>query len=41
MMQIEGQSIFKLGVEPLWEDPINEHGGELRVTLNGSFVISN
>ena len=37
MMQIEGQSIFKLGVEPLWEDPINENGGELRVTLNGIF----
>ncbi|CBK21627.2 uncharacterized protein [Blastocystis hominis] len=33
-ISIEGQSIFKLGVEPLWEDPINENGGELRVTLN-------
>ena len=41
MTQIEGQSIFKLGVEPLWEDPINENGGELRVTLNGIFYISN
>lgn len=40
-MQIEGQSIFKLGVEPIWEDPMNESGGELRVTLNGNFDIPN
>ncbi|CBK22784.2 uncharacterized protein [Blastocystis hominis] len=27
-------SIFRLGVEPIWEDPLNTNGGELRVTLN-------
>ena len=34
-MKIEGQSIFKQGILPEWEDQKNSHGGELRVTLDG------
>ena len=34
-MKIEGQSIFKQGILPEWEDPKNSEGGELRVTLDG------
>ena len=26
--QIEGFSVFREGVEPKWEDPMNENGGE-------------
>ena len=32
---MEGQSLFKDGIEPKWEDPNNEHGGELRVEFGG------
>ena len=33
--QIEGQSIFKRGIQPKWEDEANEKGGEIRVNLTG------
>ncbi|KAK8798578.1 hypothetical protein WA538_003252 [Blastocystis sp. DL] len=35
-IKIEGQSLFKDGIEPKWEDPNNEHGGELRVEFGVS-----
>ena len=39
-MKIEGQSIFKQGILPEWEDQKNSHGGELRVTLDGISISS-
>ena len=40
IVKIEGQSIFKQGILPEWEDPKNSHGGELRVTLDGISISS-
>ena len=34
-MQIEGQSIFKKGIQPKWEDEANSEGGEFRVAVDG------
>lgn len=35
--QIEGQSIFKKGIQPKWEDEANSEGGEFRVNVDGMY----
>ena len=37
--RINGLSLFEYGIEPKWEDPINEQGGEFRIDFKAPISV--
>ena len=37
--RVNGLSLFEYGIEPKWEDPINEQGGEFRIDFRAPIVV--